>query len=132
MLTRTRIFAECSRYARHRVLRIYGSYTSISKLVLRIPDGLGELKNLLERHITNLGLAAIEKLGNSAQNDPKIYVNTILEVHRKYSALVLTAFDNNAGFVASLDKACGEFDGIVLFLDINASLSQGNLSTTTP
>ena len=71
----------------------------------RIPDGLGELKNLLEIHITSLGLAAIEKLGNSALNDPKIYVNTILEVHRKHNALVLTAFDNNAGFVASLDKA---------------------------
>ena len=97
------------------MLRIYVTYTFFSKLVSRIPDGLDELKNLLERHITNHGLAAIEKLGNSALNDPKIYVSTILEVHRKYSALVLTAFDNNAGFVASLDKACGEFDVIVLY-----------------
>ena len=95
--------------------RIYVTYTSISKLVSRIPDGLGELTNLLERHITSLGLAAIEKLENSALNDPKIYVNTILEVHRKYNSLVLTAFDNNAGFMTSLDKACGEFDGIVLY-----------------
>ena len=86
----------------------YLSFT-IFKLVSRIPDGLGELRNLLENHITNQGLAAIEKLGDEALNDPKIYVSTILEVHRKYNALVLTAFNNDAGFVASLDKACGEF-----------------------
>ena len=63
---------------------------------------------MLENHITAQGLAAIEKLGEEALNDPKIYVSTILEVHRKYNALVLTAFNNDAGFVASLDKACGE------------------------
>jgi len=79
------------------------------QLVSRIPDGLGELRNLLENHITNQGLAAIEKLGDEALNDPKIYVSTILEVHRKYNALVLTAFNNDSGFVASLDKACGKF-----------------------
>merc|ERR1719186_1089235 len=79
------------------------------QLVFCIPDGLGELRNLLENHITAQGLAAIEKLGQEALNEPKNYVNTILEVHRKYNALVLTAFDNDAGFVASLDKACGKF-----------------------
>lgn len=36
--------------------------------------------------------------------DPKVYVETILEVHHKYNALVLTAFNNDAGFVAALDK----------------------------
>ena len=78
----------------------------------RIPNGLGELRDLLENHITVQGLSAIEKLGKEALNDPKIYVSTILEVHRKFNALVLTAFNNESGFVASLDKACGE---LVLF-----------------
>ena len=36
-------------------------------------------------------------------------MSTILDVHRKYNALVLTAFNNDSGFVASLDKACGKF-----------------------
>ena len=74
------------------------------RLVSRIPDGLGELKVLLENHINTQGLAAIEKLGDEALNDPKVYVSTILEVHKKYHALVLTAFANDSGFVASLDK----------------------------
>jgi len=35
-------------------------------------------------------------------------VQTILDVHKKYNALVMTAFGNDAGFVAALDKACGK------------------------
>ncbi|RXM35424.1 Cullin-1 [Acipenser ruthenus] len=78
-------------------------------LVSRITDGLGELKKLLETHIHNQGLAAIEKCGEAALNDPKMYVQTILDVHKKYNALVMSAFNNDAGFVAALDKACGRF-----------------------
>ncbi|XP_067685602.1 cullin-1-like [Haliotis asinina] len=78
-------------------------------LVSRIQDGLGELKSLLETHIYNQGQAAIERCGESALNDPKTYVQTILDVHKKYHALVMTAFHNDAGFVAALDKACGRF-----------------------
>uniref|UniRef100_A0A7N8WWY3 Cullin-1 n=1 Tax=Mastacembelus armatus TaxID=205130 RepID=A0A7N8WWY3_9TELE len=78
-------------------------------LVSRITDGLGELKKLLETHIHNQGLAAIEKCGEAALNDPKVYVQTTLDVHKKYNALVMSAFTNDAGFVAALDKACGRF-----------------------
>lgn len=42
-------------------------------------------------------------------NDPKMYVQTVLDVHKKYNALVMSAFNNDAGFVAALDKACGRF-----------------------
>jgi hypothetical protein len=38
------------------------------QLVARIPDGLGELRNLLESHIASQGLAAIDKCGDSANN----------------------------------------------------------------
>ncbi|PNF34275.1 Cullin-1 [Cryptotermes secundus] len=96
------------------------------QLVARIPDGLGELKNLLESHIASQGLAAIDKCGDSANNDPKIYVNTILEVHKKYNALVLTAFNNDSGFVAALDKACGRF------INSNAVTRQANSSSKSP
>lgn len=41
--------------------------------------------------------------------DPKVYVETILEVHHKYNALVLTAFNNDAGFVAALDKVLVQY-----------------------
>lgn len=79
------------------------------QLVSRIQDGLQELKSLLEKHILNQGSSALEKCGEAAVNDPKVYVQTILNVHKKYHVLVMTAFANDAGFVAALDKACGQF-----------------------
>ncbi|CAJ0944225.1 unnamed protein product [Ranitomeya imitator] len=81
----------------------------MNNLVSRIQDGLGELKKLLATHIHNQGLAAIEKCGEAAQNDPKMYAQTVLDVHKKYNALVMSAFNNDAGFVVALDKACGQF-----------------------
>ncbi|MGH0163780.1 UNVERIFIED_CONTAM: hypothetical protein FKN15_062283 [Acipenser sinensis] len=97
----------CAYLNRHWVRREY--LGRMYNLVSRITDGLGELKKLLETHIHNQGLAAIEKCGETALNDPKMYVQTILDVHKKYNALVMSAFNNDAGFVAALDKACGRF-----------------------
>ncbi|XP_064644798.1 cullin-1-like [Lineus longissimus] len=96
------------------------------QLVSRIQDGLGELKSLLETHIHNQGLSAIEKCGEAAHNDPKVYVQTILDVHKKYNALVMTAFNNDAGFVAALDKACGRF------INNNAVTRMANSSSKSP
>jgi cullin 1 len=58
--------------------------------------------------------------------DPKLYVSTILEVHKKYNALVLTAFSNDNGFVASLDKACGKF------INNNSVTKKANTSSKSP
>merc|ERR1719189_2456310 len=69
---------------------------------------------------------AIEKLGDEAVNDPKLYVSTILDVHRKYNALVMTAFNNDSGFVASLDKACGKF------INGNSVTKKANASSKSP
>lgn len=38
-----------------------------------------------------------------------MYVQTTLDVHKKYNALVMSAFNNDAGFVAALDKVCVGF-----------------------
>ncbi|KAG5681883.1 hypothetical protein PVAND_011290 [Polypedilum vanderplanki] len=78
-------------------------------LVSRTADGLADLKIALENHINNQGQQAIDKCGEAAANDPKIYVQTILEVHMKFNSLVMTAFNNDSGFVAALDKACNKF-----------------------
>lgn len=58
--------------------------------------------------------------------DPKVYVQTILEVHRKYNSLVLTAFNNDTGFVAALDKACGRF------INNNSVTKHPNSSSKSP
>ncbi|XP_043217882.1 cullin-1-like [Amphibalanus amphitrite] len=78
-------------------------------LVSRIADGLNEMRSLLQNHIVSQGIQAIEKIGDEAANDPKEYVQTILNVQRKYNDMVNGAFKGEAGFIAALDKACGKF-----------------------
>ena len=58
--------------------------------------------------------------------DPKVYVQTVLDVHKKYNALVMVAFNNDAGFVAALDKACGRF------ININNVTKLANTSSKSP
>lgn len=53
-------------------------------------------------------------------------MNTILEVHKKYNALVLVAFNNDSGFVAALDKACGRF------INSNSVTRAANSSSKSP
>ena len=53
-------------------------------------------------------------------------MSTILEVHKKYNALVLTSFSNDNGFVASLDKACGKF------INNNSVTKKANTSSKSP
>ncbi|DAA30697.1 cullin-1-like [Bos taurus] len=79
------------------------------RLIYRIKNGLGEFKKILETHIHNQGLSAIEECGEAALNDPRMYVETVLNIHKKYNALVISAFRNHADFVAALDKACSGF-----------------------
>ncbi|KAJ2938164.1 hypothetical protein O0L34_g18505 [Tuta absoluta] len=101
-------------------------------LVARIPDGLVELRRLLETHIHAQGLQAIDKCGDTATTDPKVYVSTILEVHKKYNALVLVAFNNDSGFVAALDKACGRFINMLQVHKQCNTRWYWSRSTTTP
>jgi cullin 1 len=56
--------------------------------------------------------------------DPKAYVDALLEVHRKNSETVTRSFRGEAGFVASLDKACREF--------VNRNAATGSSTTKSP
>uniref|UniRef100_A0A1D1Z844 Cullin-1 n=1 Tax=Anthurium amnicola TaxID=1678845 RepID=A0A1D1Z844_9ARAE len=80
-------------------------------LLSRIPEGLDPLRTRFEEHVRKAGLSAIEKIADQGGEtmEPKTYVDALLEVHRKYNDMVTTAFRGEAGFVASLDKACREF-----------------------
>ncbi|KAJ8662605.1 hypothetical protein O0I10_001567 [Lichtheimia ornata] len=78
-------------------------------LLARIPEGLDPLRVRFESHVRKAGLGAIERIDQQESVDPKTYVDALLAVHRKYNELVQHAFSGEPGFVASLDKACGEF-----------------------
>jgi len=78
-------------------------------LLHRIKDGLNKLRVDFEEHVKKEGLLAIQSVATEAENEPKQYVETLLQVHKKYHTVVQTAFKNENGFVAALDKACREF-----------------------
>ena len=83
-------------------------------LLSRIPEGLEPLRKRFEGHVKQAGLNAISKLvGESGANteslDPKAYVDALLEVYKKNSETVARSFKGEAGFAASLDKACRGF-----------------------
>ena len=65
--------------------------------------------DLINFYISVQGKEAIRKVKDSATTDPKSYVDTILDIHRKYHALVTQAFDNDSGFATSLDRAAPNF-----------------------
>ncbi|KAG6841967.1 hypothetical protein C0991_004458 [Blastosporella zonata] len=98
-------------------------------LLSRIPEGLDPLRKRFETHVKNAGLAAVSKLvGEEGANvdtvDPKAYVDALLEVHKKNSETVQRSFRGEAGFVASLDKACREF--------VNRNAATGSSNTKSP
>lgn len=83
--------------------------TRMYSLLNRIPRGLDPLRTILEKHVQTIGEQAVQTVGKNALIDPKLYVETILKVYKKYSDLVQGPFRNEPGFVASLDKACRRF-----------------------
>lgn len=80
------------------------------RLLARIIDGLEPLKTRFEAHVRKSGLANVEKIASDGENlDPKVYVDSLLEVHTQYAKLVGDAFNGESEFVRSLDNACKEF-----------------------
>ncbi|KAK9765979.1 ubiquitin ligase (cullin) of SCF [Basidiobolus ranarum] len=86
---------------------LFRMYTLLS----RVPEGLNPLRTKFEAHVKKAGLSTIERIADQGGEtmEPKTYVDSLLEVHIKYNDLVTNAFRGEAGFVASLDKACREF-----------------------
>lgn len=81
-------------------------------LLSRIDNGLEPLRLKFEEHVKASGLNAVSKIigeGGVDGLEPKVYVDALLEVHKKNADTVQRSFKGEAGFVASLDRACKEF-----------------------
>ncbi|XP_035218976.1 cullin-1-like [Stegodyphus dumicola] len=79
------------------------------KLLSRVSGGLCQLKKQFQDYVAQQGLEAVEKYNEADMSDPKAYINAILEIHQRYNAIVIVAFDSEAGFATALDKACEKF-----------------------
>jgi cullin 1 len=82
-------------------------------LLSRVPGALDPVRILCEKHIHAVGLAELETVAKDCEKEqgvkPEAFVEAVLRVWRRFSELVRVAFQNDPGFVASLDKACRRF-----------------------
>jgi cullin 1 len=79
--------------------RLYG-------LLAKITPGLDVVKKKFEAHVRKAGLGSVEKIApaDGSVPDGKVYVDSLLDVHKTYHALVLNAFRGDAEFVKCLDN----------------------------
>jgi cullin 1 len=104
---------------------LYRMYSLLS----RIPEGLELLRKKFEEHVERTGLAAVAALvrtdaASLEELDPTAYVDALLEVHTRYSDTVNRSFRGEAGFAASVNRACREF--------VNRNAATGASLTRSP
>ncbi|XP_070565487.1 cullin-2-like [Ptychodera flava] len=73
------------------------------KLLQPIQSGLGEMIQELEKHIKDTGLEAICNL--RGDNVPPQFVESVLDVHTKFSKLIQNVLAGDQAFTSALDKA---------------------------
>eukprot|EP01101_Sappina_pedata_P002151 TRINITY_DN12410_c0_g1_i1.p1 TRINITY_DN12410_c0_g1~~TRINITY_DN12410_c0_g1_i1.p1 ORF type:complete len:768 (+),score=286.72 TRINITY_DN12410_c0_g1_i1:26-2305(+) len=78
-------------------------------LLVRIPNGLDPIRSVFEKHIQTIGLETIERCAQASLKDPRLYVEEILKVYKKFYDMVSGAFNLDTGFISSLDRASRKF-----------------------
>lgn len=69
------------------------------KLMDRVTDGVGPMLKDLEDHISSAGLADMMAAVDVITQDSEKYVERLLDLFRRFSALVKEAFDDDPRFV---------------------------------
>lgn len=75
------------------------------KLMDRVQDGVGPMLQDLEDHIAQQGLADMMAATDVISQDSEKYVETLLDLFRRFSVLVKEAFDDDPRFLTARDKA---------------------------
>ncbi|CAF4287444.1 unnamed protein product, partial [Rotaria sordida] len=82
----------------------YSDLALLFKLVARIPNATVKLKNIVEDHFCLMGIEVIRRIGKTAINNPKLYVETILAVHTEFFKLARRFLNNDQHFIVALNK----------------------------
>ncbi|XP_073990982.1 cullin 2 [Rhodnius prolixus] len=73
-------------------------------LLHAVQNGLGVLVQHILSHITQKGLEAVQRL--TGENMHIQFVESMLDVHKKYKELIQDVFKSDQAFMGALDKAC--------------------------
>lgn len=74
-------------------------------LMDRVPDGITPMLHDLEAHVVNQGLADMIAAADIITSDSEKYVEQLLELFNRFSALVREAFNDDPRFLTARDKA---------------------------
>lgn len=96
------------------------------KLVSRVENGVADLLGLLKEHVVKRGHQVLIDMGDSELSDCVAYISAVLSEIRKFDKLLVEAFENDASFQESVQKAIEEF--------VNVSNLEGrpNFKTKAP
>lgn len=74
------------------------------RLMDRVPDGMNPMLKDLESHIVTQGLADMMASADIITQDSEKYIEQLLELFKRFSLLVATAFNDDPRFLTSRDK----------------------------
>jgi len=83
----------------------YEDCTNMYKLLFIVKDGITSLASIFEEYIVKYGFSECKKLGNIKLKDSKSYVDTLIEVYKKFRAITKDVFNSNPEFFAAVDKS---------------------------
>lgn len=74
------------------------------RLMDRVPEGIAPMLKDLESHIISQGLADMMSSAEIITQDSEKYIEQLLDLFRRFSQLVATAFNDDPRFLTSRDK----------------------------
>ncbi|XP_018328202.1 cullin-5 [Agrilus planipennis] len=100
------------------------------RLLERVKDGIKPMLQELENHIVSAGRADMIAAADIITQDSEKYVEKLLELFRKFSALVHDAFSDDPRFLTARDKAFEAVvnDTTVFRLELNSNKNASNKS----
>ncbi|CAF2696741.1 unnamed protein product [Rotaria sp. Silwood2] len=75
------------------------------ELVNRIPKAKTKLLDMITDHIYQFGINTIQRISETAIDDPETYVKELINIYKKF----LEIFGTESYFEAAFDKACHKF-----------------------
>ncbi|BHF58133.1 Cullin-1 [Sparganum proliferum] len=95
------------------------------RLVGRFPEGKDRLVEMTEKHVEERGSSALRQVCQTAVNNPKLFVDTIIQVQKKNLDLVLSGFSMDPAFTRALDKGSDRFINRNAVTDLAGSPRKG-------
>ncbi|KXS20409.1 Cullin-domain-containing protein, partial [Gonapodya prolifera JEL478] len=77
------------------------------RLLSRIPDDAVPLLEIYQGYIASTGRTMVIRMGSGVTKDPREYVDSLIQLQKRYMDVSNTVFAGNAAYIAAVDKALG-------------------------